>query len=602
MIRETLLSLSIFFVLVFAAWRQEGLGKQIRKWVFPRRPKRVEGRWAPRQQRDVRRVMRMVSGAASKVERTKGTSNFSLSCAEDLWIVDPVGRQIFSAKTGEAAGALRSQLGLDPDRLLRVSLDWIALAGERKQGWLHCQADGPGGMVPRWKTFFVQVVTPEEGGTWLLAGEVITPRVDRRWLIDLADVAVDLVERQGMAGIELFRNGEGPFRSGEMDLLIIDPAGVCLFMPLYPELEGRCLLDLRDAEGRELVREMLELVRDADHAWIEYQWPRPGEGAPRRKGAYLRRARLEQGWVLVGGESYLPQPTPAAADFGRSPLSATEMVTLVRQGASILARYGEKAYSEFRRPCSPWCHDEVAFVVLTQEGQVSFDAVSPPTEEEVKGTEEDLSRRPALGRLMRVAATVTGEGWVHDQSLPPGDLFPARRSTYAKRVTFPSGQVHLLLCSLFHVPLERSVIEEVVDSVGKDLSEGGDSLWASIRDPKGHAALLETGLCVVDSNGKVLVGVGQPSLEGTTPFDCRDACGREILREEMALVEREGEGWLTFHWERTGERYPVPREVFVRGLETSVGPLLVAAGFFPPEDRPVGAQSGTLEWGVSPKA
>ena len=65
---------------------------------------------------------------------------------------------------------------------------------------------------------------------------------------------------------------------------------------------------LRDATGRPIVQELLQKLKTADTAWVQFLWPRPGEMLSARKLMYMRKVQLGRETLLVGSDFYLATP------------------------------------------------------------------------------------------------------------------------------------------------------------------------------------------------------------------------------------------------------------------------------------------------------
>jgi len=82
---------------------------------------------------------------------------------------------------------------------------------------------------------------------------------------------------------------------------VIDTKGNVLADPFYPELERKNQIDLKDAAGRPVQRELIQLVESDEAGWrTGYLWARPGGGAPGNKDLYVRRVRLGKQTLGVG--------------------------------------------------------------------------------------------------------------------------------------------------------------------------------------------------------------------------------------------------------------------------------------------------------------
>ena len=65
------------------------------------------------------------------------------------------------------------------------------------------------------------------------------------------------------------------------------------------------VLEMKDSQGKQLIREAMETAKTKGSGWIEYMWPKPGEKIPSRKSSYVRKAKLGNDWVMVGCGVYL---------------------------------------------------------------------------------------------------------------------------------------------------------------------------------------------------------------------------------------------------------------------------------------------------------
>jgi methyl-accepting chemotaxis protein len=87
---------------------------------------------------------------------------------------------------------------------------------------------------------------------------------------------------------------------------VIDYDGVSRLSPATPELEGRSLLDIKDADGGFPFREMRALVRSDGGGFAVYHWKKPGESGDRKTSAktsyVLAIPELE---LMIGSGVYL---------------------------------------------------------------------------------------------------------------------------------------------------------------------------------------------------------------------------------------------------------------------------------------------------------
>ena len=94
-----------------------------------------------------------------------------------------------------------------------------------------------------------------------------------------------------MDGVEKARNrfhDEGEFRKGEIYVNVIDLNGTWLIYPPNPKNEGKSVLNVRDAEGKLLVQEIIKVAREKGEGWVEYHWLNPASNKIEPKISYVK--------------------------------------------------------------------------------------------------------------------------------------------------------------------------------------------------------------------------------------------------------------------------------------------------------------------------
>ncbi len=115
---------------------------------------------------------------------------------------------------------------------------------------------------------------------------------------------------------------------------VYDRAGRNLMHPRLPELEGRPLLDLQDAEGVYVIRELLARAQEGG-GYQRYVWPKPSTGQPAPKLGYA--VMLDRwGWMLGTG-LYLDDVEAAMAGWRRGMVAAGRETLVVLAVVAALA-------------------------------------------------------------------------------------------------------------------------------------------------------------------------------------------------------------------------------------------------------------------------
>lgn len=524
--------------------------------------------------------------AAAELLAAKGESAFGelrvpgsrwLADEKYVFVLDPAGTMLVHPDA-ELEGT--NQLDLEDiagKPVVRGLLDAATMFPDRTEGWYHYQWVAPGGLLPRWKSSFVRQVKLPSGRTCIVAAGMYDDRMERAFVVDLVDSAVAAIEKEGRAAFERLRDPKGPFFAKDA-YVFVNLNGVELVNPGFPSLEGRNILDITDMRGKRLMREIIDVVRERGSGWVDYMWPKPGESVSTQKSAYVRGAKLEDALVVVGCGVYLADAPREVEPATR--MTAPELMALVREGAAILGERGEEAYSELGRRGSKWFRDDTYFFVLSMDGTAKFHAADPDEVGNRMDLAKDVLGRPFGKMFLDTAATPSGEGWVHYLYPKPGNLFPAWKSAFVKRVTFPSGERHVVGCGVYNMKMDRAFIEDVVGRAAALVAERGAGAFDALRDPTGAFVFMDTYVFVDATDGTELVNPAQPSLEGRNLIDLEDVEGKAVVREEIAEAIRSGSAWLECHWWKPGTTEPARKETYVRKVRSGADSYIVGSGIY----------------------
>ena len=120
--------------------------------------------------------------------------------------------------------------------------------------------------------------------------------IHREWQNRLPEEQLQKLIRDALRPIR-FANDTGYFFATRMD-------GVEMLFADHPELEGTSLRDVRDTEGRYVIREMIALVQSRGEGFYEYLWTKPGMSGNRfRKISFIKK--MEPCDWLIGAGVYI---------------------------------------------------------------------------------------------------------------------------------------------------------------------------------------------------------------------------------------------------------------------------------------------------------
>lgn len=103
-----------------------------------------------------------------------------------------------------------------------------------------------------------------------------------------------------------FNDPAGAFVQGEVYVFAFDFAGKCLAHGADPKLIGTNMLDVKDGNGKAMIKEMAELAKTHKNGWVDYLFKNPKSGKVELKTAYVQKV----GDHFIGSGTYRD---PAAA-------------------------------------------------------------------------------------------------------------------------------------------------------------------------------------------------------------------------------------------------------------------------------------------------
>ena len=90
------------------------------------------------------------------------------------------------------------------------------------------------------------------------------------------------------------------FHDRDLYIFVYDLDGVALANGNNPKMVGRHLIDMKDNEGKPLIKEMVDLAKSKGKGWVEYKWPDPITKDIESKASYVEKVDD----MLVGSGIY----------------------------------------------------------------------------------------------------------------------------------------------------------------------------------------------------------------------------------------------------------------------------------------------------------
>jgi signal transduction histidine kinase/quercetin dioxygenase-like cupin family protein len=536
--------------------------------------------------RETRELVLLVKDAADLI-RLKGETAFSdFNQIESRWrnketyifVLDPAGNMLVHPDSVMAGKNQLHLQDINGKYIIKGLLAAATAIPDKPEGWYHYQWPEPGGLLPRWKSSYVELVEAPSGKKYIVGSGMYNDRMEKAFVVDAVRHAVREVEQNVKAAFEIFHDPKGPYIAKDAYIFVIDMNGVELVNPAFPNIEGRKLLELKDTNGKQFYKEMIRMIQTKGEGWLDYMWPKPGESVSTQKSAFVCSARFGEQELMVGCGVYLSDAPKDIRPLSK--LTATELMTLVREAASVLELQGDKAYTDFRNKGSRWFRDDTYLFVFSMDGKRAFHAAEPESEGRNDSGLKDILGRPIVKMIMDVGSTSFGEGWVHYMYPEPGDIFPAWKSSFVKRVTFPNGVPYIVGCGIYKMQMDKSFTEDVVNRASALVAQRGHESFDLLRDKTGPFVFMDTYVFVLSPDGTELVNAGQPSLEGKNIIDLKDLNGKPVIKEEINAALTEGSAWLEFYWYLPGDNTAALKQTYVRKVQHNGETFIVGSGLY----------------------
>jgi cytochrome c len=79
---------------------------------------------------------------------------------------------------------------------------------------------------------------------------------------------------------------------------VYDLKGICVAHGARPALIGKNLIDLKDQDGKYLIRDMIKITEGPGSGWVDYEWPNPITNKIEDKSSYVEK--MDDYFVGVG--------------------------------------------------------------------------------------------------------------------------------------------------------------------------------------------------------------------------------------------------------------------------------------------------------------
>lgn len=106
----------------------------------------------------------------------------------------------------------------------------------------------------------------------------------------LVDKAIAYFNESGKdAAFEAINDPKGKFVKDDLYVYVVDFNGVVLAHGANKKLIGQHMIDLKDADGKLFVREIISVANTKGSGWVDYKWTNPQTKKVEKKTSFIKK-------------------------------------------------------------------------------------------------------------------------------------------------------------------------------------------------------------------------------------------------------------------------------------------------------------------------
>lgn len=259
-----------------------------------------------------------------------------------------------------------------------------------------------------------------------------------------------------------------------------------------------------------------------------------------------------------------------------------DLKALVDKAAALVSQKGEAAFADFNKKGSEWFQGERYVFVFAMDGVLVCDPARPAAVGKNQMHLKDAWGKEIVKRAITEVTRIPGRpyGWTHYLWPKPGQKQPAWKTTYVRLAQAPSGKKYVVGSGLYDMKMEPAFAKDEVEEAVHLIKQKGKAAFAELRKRSSEFIFQDTFIWVASAKGVELVNPAFPKLEGRNLWDLKDNKGRYTVRDEVALVKKQGQGWSQGQWAKPGQTKLSNTLSYVMGVEVKGELLIVGCSLY----------------------
>ena len=129
-------------------------------------------------------------------------------------------------------------------------------------------------------------------------------------------------------------------------------------------------------------------------------------------------------------------------------------------------------------------------------------------------------------------------------------------------------------------PSQAQKVEAMVQEAADLVNAKGEAAFPEFRKKGSKWLGREHYIFIFDEKGLELVNGGFPPLEGKNLWDRKDASGKYVVRDQVAMIKAKGSGWIETPWPKPGQTKETKCRTFLKGVTVGGKLLIIGAPLY----------------------
>jgi len=403
------------------------------------------------------------------------------------------------------------------------------------------------------------------------SAEYVVPIADdsaREELVSFLDEAKEYVLDNGIdAALEAFGDPAGEFVRGDLYIFAYDFNGTLLAHPYLPELVGRNNLELVDANGVPMIKNLMK-VAELGGGFLYNVYPNPAEeNAEELKLVYALKVDDD---LWIGSGIYLSDQPPHFSLQDRAALAA-----FVDEALNYSLENGkEKALEAFNDPAGEFVREDLYIFAYDFNGTLLALPIQPELVGENRIEIEDANEVTFVQDFISLAMEGSGESYYLYPN-PAENMTEELKLSRAAKVDetwWLGAGIYGSRASSENLSEKKPATREELESFVEEarsyaLVVGKEKALADFMDLEGPWVRGDVYIFAHDFNGTALALPYLPSDVGTYRLDIQDEQGAYIDQDMRSIALNDGSGFYEYVWTNPITNQTEPKVSYVMKVD-----------------------------------